>query len=498
MIDFSDRRIRVQLFGDEDALKDDPQRLRAYYFKGVAYQQVVSDEKLCLLVGYKGTGKSALLRVAQSEDLDSEKPAISINAYDLGSSSVSGVNGSNDLTAYVRDWKRRLSEKIIDSTFRCLEIRGKTLMDFNNAFRDEGYTDEDISYYLKLKFENHGDKVSSSSSKRLLDSFLTNGKLSIYIDEVDTLWNGRREDIENISALLIASRDICQRNPGLSFKIALRPDIYRIVKTSTAHGDKIEGSVVWQSWQLHEILVLLVKRILTFVQQDVDEQELLHKSQNTLTDNYLSMIMYDKFKGRGKWQGIDGSGIPMHQFLLSVIRNRPRDMVKLCTAAAEQAGNSKASKIATPHFDKVLTNYSLGRLEDTTAEYQGELPKIKDLLLGMAPEERRNVAQESYFYTTEALRKKIKQITLTNRFKFADGTVATEDDLISFMYKISFLTATAQNDDGVLVRQYFEVNQYLSASIDFGFNWEIHPAYRWGLQPRDVESILSTIEPVGS
>lgn len=495
MVDFSDRKVRVQLFGDEDALKDDPHRLREFYFKGVAYQQVISDEKLCLLVGYKGTGKSALLRVAYSEEIEAGKPAISINAYDLGSSCALASSESNDLTAYVRDWKKRLSEKIIDGVFRCLEIRGKALMDFNQAFKDEGYTDEDISYYLKLKFETNRDKISSYNTKKLLDSFLQTGKLSIYIDEVDTLWNGKKEDIDNISALLIASRDICQKNLGLSFKIALRPDIYRIVKTSTAHGDKIEGSVVWQSWQLHEILVLLVKRILTFEHEKVDEQELLHKSQHTLTSDYLSKIMYDKFRGRGKWEGSDGTGVPMHQFLLSVIRNRPRDMVKLCTAAAEQAGHSKVQKISTSHFDKVLTNYSLGRLEDTTAEYRGELPKIKDLLLGMVPEERKNVAQESYFYTTEALRKKIKQITLTNRFKFADGSVATEDNLIAFMYKIGFLTATSQDNDGKLVRQYFEVNQYLSASIDFGFNWEIHPAFRWGLQPRDLNSVLSTIEP---
>jgi hypothetical protein len=187
MVDFSDRRVRVQLFGDEDALKDDAQRLRAYYFKGAAYKQVISDEKLCLLVGYKGTGKSALLRVAYSEEIDAGKPAISINAYDLGGSSLSASSGSNDLTAYVRDWKKRLSEKIIDGAFRCLEIRGKSLMDFNGVFKEEGYTDEDISYYLKLKFENIGDKVPSDSSKRLLNSFLQNRKLSVYIDEVDTL-----------------------------------------------------------------------------------------------------------------------------------------------------------------------------------------------------------------------------------------------------------------------------------------------------------------------
>jgi hypothetical protein len=138
----------------------------------------------------------------------------------------------------------------------------------------------------------------------------------------------------------------------------------------------------------------------------------------------------------------------------------------------------------------------LGRLEDTTAEYKGELPKIKDLLLGMAPEDKTNVAKESYFYTTDTLRKKLKQITLTNRFEFVNGNRATEDELISFMYKMSFLTATKKNSDGHIVREYFDVNQYLSASMDFGFDWEVHPAYRWALQPRDVHSILNTIEPM--
>jgi hypothetical protein len=58
------------------------------------------------------------------------------------------------------------------------------------------------------------------------------------------------------------------------------------------------------------------------------------------------------------------------------------------------------------------------------------------------------------------------------------------------------LTATKKNSDGHIVREYFDVNQYLSASMDFGFDWEVHPAYRWALQPRDVHSILNTIEPM--
>jgi ATPase subunit of ABC transporter with duplicated ATPase domains len=126
MIDFSKQKVREQLFGDEDALKDDPNRLRAYYFKGEAYQQVISDEELCLLVGYKGTGKSALLRVACNEEIDTGKPAISINAYDFDSSSLPS-SGSNDLASHVRDWKNGLARKLLTALFAVLKFEEKPL-----------------------------------------------------------------------------------------------------------------------------------------------------------------------------------------------------------------------------------------------------------------------------------------------------------------------------------------------------------------------------------
>lgn len=77
---------------------------------------------------------------------------------------------------------------------------------------------------------------------------------------------------------------------------------------------------------------------------------------------------------------------------------------------------------------------------------------------------------------------------------FRSGRDTTPKDLIEFMYKINFLTARRQTDEGI-IRKYFEENRYLSSpSVDFGFHWEVHPAYRWALQPDRPSDIYRTLD----
>ena len=58
---------RLKLFGHEDAGKEDDSRLTSYYYKTVQYEEVMSDIGLQIVMGEKGTGKSALLKMAYIE-----------------------------------------------------------------------------------------------------------------------------------------------------------------------------------------------------------------------------------------------------------------------------------------------------------------------------------------------------------------------------------------------------------------------------------------------
>jgi hypothetical protein len=101
--------------------------------------------------------------------------------------------------------------------------------------------------------------------------------------------------------------------------------------------------------------------------------------------------------------------------------------------------------------------------------------------MNMKPNRRERSAKEGYVYKTDALLKKIGNVMELENFRFTTGARPTAWELAAFMYKINFLTARKEGVDGI-TRKYFEENRYLSAGFaDFGFDWEVHPAYRWAL-----------------
>jgi len=81
-VDFTEDNI-YKLFGNEAAENESLARLKEYYFKSKTYEQIVGQLPLRLLVGHKGIGKSALFKIAISEDPDRGNLPISIRPDDV-------------------------------------------------------------------------------------------------------------------------------------------------------------------------------------------------------------------------------------------------------------------------------------------------------------------------------------------------------------------------------------------------------------------------------
>lgn len=127
-------------------------------------------------------------------------------------------------------------------------------------------------------------------------------------------------------------------------------------------------------------------------------------------------------------------------------------------------------------------------------EYKSELPDIERLLLGMKPNKHQKKASKNYTYTYSELLKKIQDIEERGKFKWANKKEASTQELAGFLYKINFITARKVLSNNIIERKYFEENRYLSNKFaDFGYDWEVHPAYRWALQPDNVIDILNEI-----
>ena len=93
----------------------------------------------------------------------------------------------------------------------------------------------------------------------LKNTLFSEKPIVIYLDDLDRGWENTTADIKNLSAMLNAVRDLSRDMQNLKFRIALRSDVYYAVRTSDETTDKIDGSVIWQSWSNHEILVMFTQ-----------------------------------------------------------------------------------------------------------------------------------------------------------------------------------------------------------------------------------------------
>lgn len=471
-----------RLFGNEAAENEPLDRLRQYYFKGKAYEQVTEELPLRILVGHKGVGKSALFKISYDEDPTKGWFPVFVKPDDI--SSLSTIEDKNFL-ALIRNWKQGLTEIIAK---KALDVFG------NHSIRPEMQLVGGATRLLSFLVDSINvikEHVQLDPARQvLLSNICSNKKVTVYLDDLDRGWEGKAVDIRRISALLNAARDLCSDNPGLMFRIALRSDVYFLVRTSDESTDKIEGSVVWYSWENHEIFVLLIKRILAYYRETRNDAQLASMSPSELSV-YLDRIMGQRFFGKGKWRNVR-----MYRVLMSLIRRRPRDLVKLCTLAARNAYQDGSTTIHTEHFTAVFEEYSQGRIQDTVNEFRTELPNIERLLLEMRPSKKQKITKSGYFYSTADLLSKLGHIMSTaGGFRFSHGAPATEKDLAHFLFKIGFLTARKDLPSGQIQRKDFEQHRYISSKFtDFGYGWEVHPAYRWALQPENLDSIFDDLE----
>lgn len=476
VIDFSEEQIR-EIFGDLAAEDEKRERFSSYFIKTDVYKKIHNFLPIRLLVAHKGIGKSAVFRMSYLENIENNVLSIWVKPDDI--LGIAKTEDGTDPLEMIRQWKSGLEELLVEKVISNFNI-SKDNDGINQISRNGLKFTERISMIIKkVRDVVDVDEIKKS----VADQYLKNHKIVIYVDDLDRAWNGSKQNIYRISALLNAVRDMCNETSELCFRISLRSDVYYLVRTADESTDKIDGNVLWLTWTEHELLALLVKRVQSYFGNDISEKELLGMKQREMSE-YLNGIMSDTFEGAGKW-----NNRPIRYIFLSLIRRRPRDLINLCTLAARNANAEGRNLIVTEDWEEVFEQYSSSRLQDTINEHKYELPDIERLLLGMKPSHEMKKTEKPFVYDKERLVRKIEGIMQNGKFYFVNDKECTVEELIAFMYKINFLNARKDTAGGFIDRKYFEDNKYITAkSVDFGYNWEVHPAFRWALYPeaRDI------------
>jgi energy-coupling factor transporter ATP-binding protein EcfA2 len=481
---FTDANI-ARMFGVSDAENEKPARLKEYFFKNKAYENLQNDLAIRVLVGHKGSGKSALLKMLYLEDIEANKPAIWLRPGDL-LSAFDQKKGS--FNSWIEDWKSALLNVIANQVMQ--EVQPERMQE---ALSPAINTANAALNFIRQKINEMVSGGADAIQKDIVSRYLAHNFIRIYIDDLDRGWEARKEDIKKISTLLNAIRDICGSGNSLQFRIGLRTDVYYLVRTSDESTDKIEDKIVWLSWTSNELLILFAKRIETFLGNNVDDAALHTKRQSEIARSF-NHVMEPVFSGQGKW-----SNAPIHRILMSLQRKRPRDLVKLLGGAAKAAYQNDHEIITTSDLRGTFSAYSAERLQDIINEFSSELPELGRLLLAMKPTVSKPIkgvrrASESYLFTQAELDRKISNVLQGVNLKFTNGTIVSQRSVGQFLYKIDFIIARKDLETGIVDRKFFDQSRFLfDQNLDFGYSWEIHPAYRWALQPDNLASIFDQI-----
>lgn len=276
-----------KLFGKEDAENEDPTRLKEYFFRNKAYDDLTANLPIRILVGHKGAGKSALLKIAYSEDQAAGILALWLRPDEVRAAVPQAGNGN--LNSQIDAWKRALTQLVAQEIAENY-CSGAT-QHLVNGEGPHGRL-KDISTIASEMFSAPA-QASSSTQKRVIENFKKSNLIRVYLDDLDRGWEGKTTDIRNISALLNAIRDLCGSKNSLQFRLGLRSDVYYLVRTSDESTDKIEANLIFLTWVNHEILVLAAKRIESFFGRMLDESKLVNVRQTEVA-RYLGVL--DIFK----------------------------------------------------------------------------------------------------------------------------------------------------------------------------------------------------------
>ena len=445
---------RLKLFGHEDAGKERDERLLSYYYKTLQYEDIISDIDLQIVTGEKGTGKSALLRMAFIESQESCTIPIWIRLDDL-SELYANILGSDNLYELKTLWKKSISKLIVmklasNSDFTFSEDYEKALQwAYTSGYASRDFISRTAKllkplYEKYLSIEEHPE----SGERGVLERMIKNKKIRLFLDDFDLDWKGNSSDILKIKSLLLSLSDMSSDMDGLSVRIALRTDVYEMIRNEE-FSDKFESSIIKCQWNNREIIKALAKRICSYFSIPFDEQ--ITQDNNTMQyhlSQYLDYVFEPKFgQNTRSWRNA-----PTHRVIYSLIRRKPRDMVKLCYSVAEQAYQHKLDKINDTCFFNVLESYSQERLKDLINEYKNQLPQLQSLLVRMAPttQETKDKQSDRYVYTTVQLHTKIKNILLNMTIKIYEASseslkLADLHQVAHFLYKIGFITGRKQN-----------------------------------------------------
>src|SRR3989338_7021813 len=338
-----------------------------------------------IIVGKKGSGKSAIVQYLNQKFASQNIPVLSIRPSDIE------VNfaGDNSISSLVRKSRSALinaiGSKLGSETSGLLKGHEALL---NTLAKTSGEIDEDKGQkifailneigravsdidFSKLAKEFYGQK--EPLIKRAIQGSLTENSRIFYlsIDDTDQIASLAEPDhLNRIWAFILASRDIMLEMPNIKCFITLRTEIWkRLQKDGRSQRDQVDHfrGAVYELNPTEEYIDKIVQKRLHLACQEL-EIDCSKKPYATFFEQDFVTLPQTNNEKR-YW----------NEYISKRSRN-PRDAIQLIGWLAEVALDDQDEKIADRHLNKIIVDFSKQRVDDLKVETEEECPQIEYII----------------------------------------------------------------------------------------------------------------------
>ena len=436
------------LFLGDPVAEHEAENLHEYFVETSAFYHAV-DRPLTILVGRRGTGKTAILYAAQSElmsEKDNHVTTMKPIGYEThGLIRVLGEVKQRSERGFLIEsiWKYLIYSEIANSVATEIKARPvyqprtneeEAFLDYCetnvsivsppfserienavSALSGVGEIQDSVMQRLKISELLHNSLISDL--RNLLGEVLGDRTtLSLLIDGLDEPW-GPGEHVNHLADLIGGLLTVAQYIPSdfqrsssrikpvdTKVTILLRSDIFAFIQHLIPEQDKLP--IIRVTWSDRELLL----RVL--------EERMLYGTPKGYTPQHIWDELFPA----------EIVGVPCTEFMLRTVLPRPRDLIHLTTAAVSNAINRGHQKIQSDDFLSARSQYSQYAFDSILKEDDPSKGKL-----------------EAVLYKFAGAGKRLTKSDIEHRFVLAGVTTEDFEFYLNLLCDISFLAIDSKS-----------------------------------------------------
>ena len=438
-----------------------------------------------LLVGSKGSGKSALLEYLYQRCLAEEIPAISLSPIDIEIEDISGdaanfvlvqkiykalvreiaIKIGSGLGGAITDEQESLVKEAVDAGVR----QPQTIDSLLRILSPIGKAISNIDFDKMLPELKTSTRVNVSAINNTLPQ---QGKIFyVLFDDIDLFGNaGSKNYIDTIWCAILAFKTLAERLPNIRTIVTLRNEIWRQIRDNRQNArdqvDHVRPMIRYLLPTTTDMKKILNRR-LEYCKSFLDTK---------IEDNYAPFFE----NSACKMPSSDEKRL-WEDYLVISSRERPRDTVQLVQHLVSHALRNGRNRINDVDVEETALLYSSERVDDLVNESADLCPQLEIVI--------RSFTSVDFQASAEDVKTLLLGIPGKGRIVISGKALSAGnmDDMFKLwkiLYDIEFLTPRAKDvtqpkgfthirpsTDSTLVSsaRWNDMQKYI---------WEIHPCYR--------------------